>query len=48
MVRSQSIKNKLEKAQALAKKAGVGLLTFFMLKGIGWLILLYLGVEIFT
>ena len=34
MVRSQSIKNKLEKSRALAKKAGVGLLTFFMLKGI--------------
>ena len=48
MVRSQIIKNKLKKSRALAKKAGVGLLTFFMLKGIGWLILLYLGVEIFT
>jgi len=37
-----------DKAKSMAKRAGVGLLTFFMLKGIGWLILLYLGVEFFT
>ncbi len=36
----------ISKYKKHAKLAGVSLLTFFMLKGIGWLVLLYIGLEV--